>query len=89
MTAIKCIGIKSASFANLQRYIEREGKFHGRRTLNITDEGRWALEMDVAAGVEKLAGRTATRGYHIILGFRPDEVLARRPDGSVDEGRIA
>lgn len=89
MTAIKCIGIKSASFENLQRYIEREGKFRGRRTLNITDEGHWARDMDETAGIEGLAGRTSTRGYHIILGFRPDEVLARRPDGSVDEGRIA
>lgn len=89
MTAIKCIGVRSASFGNLQRYIEREGKFCGRRTLNVAEEGRWAAEMDEAAGIEGLAGRTRTRGYHIILAFRPDEVPARRPDGAVDRGRIA
>lgn len=89
MTAIKCIGVKSASFGGLQRYIERGGKFLGRRTLNVADEARWAHEMDEVAEIEGVPGRTGTRGYHIVLGFRPDEVLARRPDGSVDKCRIA
>lgn len=89
MTAIKCIGVKSASFGGLQRYIERGGKFLGRRTLNVADEAHWAREMDEVAAIEGVPGRTGTRGYHIILGFRPDEVIARRPDGSVDEGRVA
>lgn len=88
MTAIKCIGVRSASFANLQRYIEGEGKFMGRRTLNIADEERWAREMDETALIEGVAGRTRTRGYHIVLAFRPGEVAPRRPDGELDLRRF-
>lgn len=89
MTAMKCIGVRSASFAGLQRYIERDEKFMGRRTLNIADEAEWAREMDATAAIEGVPGRTKTRGYHIVLGFRPDQVTTRLRDGSVDVGRFA
>lgn len=86
MTALKTVGVRTPSFANLQRYIEREGKWMGTRCLNVSDERAWAQEMDQTLALEGVAGRTKTRGYHMILAFNPDEVVPRTPDGRVDEG---
>lgn len=84
MTVLKTCGVVTASFARLQRYIEREGKWAGTRCLNIADERDWAREMDQTLTVENVAVRTKKRGYHAILAFNPDEVRPRDADGEID-----
>lgn len=84
MTALKTIGVRSASFANLQRYIESDDKWMGTRCLNISNEREWAKEMNQTLELEGVTARTKNRGYHMILAFNPDELVPRLPNGEVD-----